>query len=103
MFKSVCVINKEYLTLGQYVPLHHPDGAAGGTVPIVKMKEIPVEARRPVPEGLLTLSKQVHWIKGTHRGPPLLLQDTQTDRHTDREDADGLFLFRDEMQHKTAA
>lgn len=57
-------------TLCQYVPLHHPDGAAGGATSITDVSELPVEARRSVSEGLLTLSKQLHWI-----GHPLPLQD----------------------------
>lgn len=60
--------------MGQYVPLHHPDGAAGGAVSIVEISELPVEARRFVPEGLLTPSKQLRWI-----GPLQLLKERRTD------------------------
>ena len=63
-------------TLGEYVPLHHPDRAAGGAVSIAEVNKLPAEPRRLVPESLIALSKQLGWIEGTRRGALLLLQHT---------------------------
>ena len=60
--------------MGQYVPLHHPDGPAGGAVSIVEISELPVEARRFVPECLLTPSEQLRWI-----GPLQILNERRID------------------------
>lgn len=57
------------------VPLHHPNGAAGGAVSISirEMNKAPEEPRRSVPEGLLALMKELHGVRGAHGGA--LLQD----------------------------
>lgn len=68
--------------MGKYVPLHHPDGDDGGAVSFIYLNELPVEARWSVSEGLLTLSKQLYWIRGTYRGSPLLLHDKPIIIHT---------------------
>lgn len=62
-------------TLSQYIPLHHPDGAA---VSITEVNELPGEARRSFLEGLITLPKQLRRVEGTDQGPVLRLGSTQT-------------------------